>query len=88
MGIMELPVQINSRITSKNQVTIPKTVRNFLKVKPSDSIKWTINTNGQISVTKGTAELWDMVSEQEKEYGNLSTPEIDWGIDIESDDFD
>lgn len=85
---MELPVQINSRITSKNQVTIPKTVRNFLKVKPSDSIKWTINTNGQISVTKGTAELWDMVSEQEKEYGNLSTPEIDWGIDIESDDFD
>ncbi|MBB1124135.1 type II toxin-antitoxin system PrlF family antitoxin [Limosilactobacillus albertensis] len=86
--MMELPVQINSRITSKNQVTIPKTVRNFLKVKPSDSIKWTINTNGQISVTKGTAELWDMVSKQEKEYGNLSTPEIDWGTDIESDDFD
>ncbi|MBC8743741.1 type II toxin-antitoxin system PrlF family antitoxin [Lactobacillus sp. Marseille-P7033] len=86
--MMELPVQINSRITSKNQVTIPKTVRNFLKVKPSDSIEWTINTNGQVSVTKGTAELWDMVSEQEKEYGNLSTPEIDWGTDIESDDFD
>lgn len=86
--MMELPVQINSRITSKNQVTIPKTVRNFLKVKPSDSIEWTINTNGQVSVTKGTAELWTMVSEQEKEYGNLSTPEIDWGTDIESDDFD
>lgn len=86
--MMELPVQINSRITSKNQVTIPKTVRNFLKVKPSDSIKWTINANGQVSVTKGTADLWAMVSEQEKEYGNLSTPEIDWGTDIESDDFD
>ncbi|WP_302117017.1 type II toxin-antitoxin system PrlF family antitoxin [uncultured Limosilactobacillus sp.] len=86
--MMELPVQVNSRITSKNQVTIPKTVRNFLKVKPSDSIEWTINTNGQVNVTKGTAELWDMVSEQEKEYGNLSTPEIDWGTDIESDDFD
>ena len=85
--MMELPVQINSRITSKNQVTIPKTVRNFLKVKPSDSIKWTINANGQVSVTKGTADLWAMVSEQEKEYGNLSTPEIDWGTDIESDDF-
>ena len=86
--MMELPVQINSRITSKNQVTIPKTVRNFLKVKPSDSIEWTINANGQVSVTKGTTELWDTVSEQEKEYGNLSTPEIDWGTDIESDDFD
>lgn len=86
--MMEIPVQINLRITSKNQVTIPKTVRNFLKVKPSDSIEWTIDTNGQVSVTKGTAELWAMVSEQEKEYGNLSTPEIDWGTDIESDDFD
>lgn len=86
--MMELPVQINSRITSKNQVTIPKTVRNLLKVKPTDSIKWTINSHDQVSVTKGTAELWDIVSEQEKEYGNLSTPEIDWGPDIESDNFD
>lgn len=37
---------------------------------------------------KEEINLWSIVAEQEKEYGNLSTPEIDWGEDIEAMDFD
>lgn len=30
--------------------------------------------------------LWEIVAEQEKKYGSISTPEVDWGKDIELDD--
>jgi len=35
-----------------------------------------------------TDDFWSMIDEQEKKYGNISTPEVDWGKDIEADDFD
>ncbi len=28
-------------------------------------------------------KFWEIVAEQEKKYGNISTPEVDWGEDIE-----
>jgi len=33
-------------------------------------------------------DMWTIVDEQEKKYGSISTPEIDWGEDVESTDFD
>lgn len=27
--------------------------------------------------------LWEIIAEQKKKYGNTSTPEVDWGKDIE-----
>ena len=27
--------------------------------------------------------LWEIIAEQKKKYGNISTPEVDWGKDIE-----
>ncbi|HBG91411.1 AbrB family transcriptional regulator [Lactobacillus acetotolerans] len=32
--------------------------------------------------------MWDIVKAQEKKYGNLSTPEIDWGPDVGSEIID
>ena len=42
--VMEAPVQ--SAITSKGQATIPKAVRDHLKVKPGDRIKFFIDPYG------------------------------------------
>lgn len=80
---------VRSKITSKNQVTIPKTVRNLLDLQSSDVIEWKISPNGTITIIPSNKpDLWQTVAAQEKQFGNLSTPELDWGPDVESEDFD
>lgn len=80
--------KVSSKITSKNQVTIPKTVRDLLEVKSTDTIEWQIEPNGRVVIVRSKPDLWQQVDEQEKKFGNLSTTEIDWGKDVESDEFD
>lgn len=86
--VLKPTFKINSRITSKNQVTIPKSVREALNINPADSIEWDVDPSGRVIVKKTSGNLWDIVAEQEKEYGNFSTPEINWGNDLESEEFD
>lgn len=82
-------LSIVAKITSKNQITVPKEVRNKLNLKAQDSIKFTENKDGSFSMRKEKKkDLWTIVDEQEKKYGSISTPEIDWGEDIEVEDFD
>lgn len=81
-------IKVSSKITSKNQITIPKTVRELLKVKSADTIEWQIEPNGKVVITRSEPDLWQVVKEQEKEFGNLSTTEVNWGDDVESEDFD
>ena len=42
---------LNSTITSKGQVTIPKKIREFLKVGPSDKIVFTPIEDGKVLIT-------------------------------------
>lgn len=79
--------KVSSKITSKNQITVPKTVRELLKIQSADTIEWQIESNGQVMIVRGKPDLWQLVEEQEKKFGNLSTTEVDWGKDVESEDF-
>ncbi|MFT9214579.1 MAG: type II toxin-antitoxin system PrlF family antitoxin [Liquorilactobacillus nagelii] len=81
-------IKVCSKITSKNQITIPKIVREFLEVKSTDTIEWKIEPNGKVVIAKSKADLWQIINEQEKEFGNLSTAVVDWEKDLESEDFD
>lgn len=80
--------KVSSKITSKNQITIPKIVRELLKVHSADSIEWQIEPSGRVMITRSQPDLWQIIEEQESKFGNLSTTEIDWGKDVESADFD
>ena len=42
---------LNSTITSKGQVTIPKKIREFLKVRTSDKIIFTTMEDGRVLLT-------------------------------------
>lgn len=42
---------LNSTITSKGQVTIPKKIREFLKVRTSDKIVFTPIEDGKVLIT-------------------------------------
>ena len=84
-------IVVISKITAKNQVTVPKTIRDVLNVKSSDEIEWELGSDGQITVKRtstATNDFWKMVDAQEKKYGRVATPEIDWGEDVGSEDFD
>ncbi|MDN2452985.1 type II toxin-antitoxin system PrlF family antitoxin [Lactobacillus sp. UCMA15818] len=80
--------KVSSKITSKNQITVPKTVRELLKVQSADTIEWQIEPSGKVMIVRSKPDLWHLVDEQEKKFGNLSTTEVDWGKDVESEDFD
>lgn len=81
--------EVISKITSKNQTTIPKSVRNALNLNPKDSIKYIISNDGLVKLTKANSEddMWIKAYQQEQKYGSIDTPEPDWGNDIESEDF-
>ncbi|MDE3750570.1 type II toxin-antitoxin system PrlF family antitoxin [Pediococcus pentosaceus] len=83
-----IPNKVESKITSKNQVTIPKTVRDLLNLNSTDTIEWSIEPDGKITVMRSMPNLWRVVDTQEKKYGSVDTPEIDWGTDVESEGFD
>lgn len=83
--------EATSTVTTKNQTTVPKVVRQTLDLMPGDKIKYTVETNGSIRISKSkekAGNMWAKAYAQEKKYGSFDTPEIDWGDDIESEDFD
>jgi AbrB family looped-hinge helix DNA binding protein len=41
---------MDSKITSKGQATIPKSVRDFLGVKPGDKIKFLMHPDGSVVI--------------------------------------
>jgi antitoxin PrlF len=84
MKMLQEPVKVISKITSKNQVTVPQSIRKVLRVSSKDSIQWNIGKNGDVTVKNASDNLWDVVNEQKAVYGTVDTPEVDWGSDIES----
>ena len=77
-------MQVSAKITSKNQITLPKVLRDKLELGDSDkTIVFNISDNKPDTVEKlKTNNLWDIVEEQRKKYGSIDTPEIDWGSDV------
>jgi len=61
--------KVSSKITSKNQITIPKIVRELLKVHSADSIEWQIEPNGRVMITRSQPDLWQIIEEQENKFG-------------------
>ena len=47
-------------LTSKGQVTVPKRVREFLRVKPGDQLDFVIEKEGRVLVRAGTAHINDL----------------------------
>ncbi|GAF37860.1 type II toxin-antitoxin system PrlF family antitoxin [Lentilactobacillus farraginis] len=79
---------VKAILTSKKQVTIPKTIREILKINSHDTIDFEVLPNNEVRIKSANPSLWETMREQEKVYGNVSTDEVDWGKNIESEDFD
>ena len=47
-------------ITSKGQVTVPKVIRDFLRVKPGDPINFVIEDGGRVVVRPSTMDVRDL----------------------------
>ena len=77
-------MQVSAKITSKNQITLPKILREKLELGDSEkTIVFNISDDKPVTVEKlKTNNLWDIVEEQRKKYGSIDTPEIDWGSDV------
>lgn len=81
---------VTAKITSKNQVTIPKSIRTALDIKSHDHIIFYTNEQGDVvikSVDKKKA-FWEKVEEQQATYGSIDDKEMTWGEDLEAEDFD
>lgn len=61
-------------------MTIPHTVREFLKVGVNDKIKWTIKLekNGEIIISVAHPGLWDIIRSQQERLGSIDVSEFDW----------
>jgi AbrB family looped-hinge helix DNA binding protein len=57
---MEVRTLPTTTLTSKGQVTIPKSVREFLRVKPGDRLDFVISDDGLVFVRPGTGRAEDL----------------------------
>jgi len=58
-----------SKITTKGQITIPKKVREFLKVTTSDKVEFTLLENGKVLLTSeqnSARELFGMLKHRKQ----------------------
>lgn len=67
-----------STLTAKNQITIPKIIRKFLNIKPTDIISWDIGENNTVVVSALKKDIWGIIEEQAKEYGDIDVSEFEW----------
>lgn len=77
---MQKAINIKAKLSSKNQLTVPKVVRDTLGLSDQDKVIFRLD-NGTVTLKKDN-DFWNEVKQQEQIYGNLSTNELDWGPDI------
>ena len=73
---------ITSTITSKGQITIPKQIREFLKVEASDQVVFVPLDNGKVLMTSkhnSVEDLFGMLKHRKKKKA-VSTQEIEYAI--------
>ena len=65
---------MHSRLTSKSQTTIPKRVRDRLRLKPGDAVKYEIEGD-RVILTKAAAIDLAHLAQLEKTLSEWDTPE-------------
>lgn len=80
---------ITAKMTSKNQVTVPKAIRDLLELRKSDTLEFIINEDNSVSIKRkqDASNLWEIVDKQKDKYGSYDTP-INWGNDVEMEKID
>jgi AbrB family looped-hinge helix DNA binding protein len=65
---------MHSRLTSKSQTTIPKRVRDLLRLKPGDVVKYEFE-DGRVILSKAAAIDMTHLAQLEKTLSEWDTPE-------------
>ncbi|WP_211089330.1 MULTISPECIES: AbrB family transcriptional regulator [Lactobacillaceae] len=74
---MQDAIRIKAKLSSKNQLTVPKAIRDSLGLADQDKVVFQL-INGTVTLKKDN-DFWTDVKKQAQTYGNLSTDELDWG---------
>lgn len=80
----------SAKITSKNQITIPKEVRDKLGVTVHDELVFEYDNQKNFIVKKKKQpnDFWEIVAAQEVKYGSVEAPAVEWGEDVGSEVID
>lgn len=72
-----------AKISSKNQITIPKQIRNKLDIQAEDELAFEVYEDGNIILKKNNKNnFWNIIEEQQELYGILIEDEVEWGDDV------
>jgi antitoxin PrlF len=66
-----------AKLTSKGQVTIPKTIRDQLNLEPGVTLRFTVDPSGRIIVTPLTLGIEDLIGILPKPQKALTLEEIE-----------
>jgi antitoxin PrlF len=74
-----IPATAEAKVTSKGQVTLPKAVRNQLRIGAGSRLRFTVGTDGKAQVEKvmySLDDLWKMAAAREKPKSRMSFEEM------------
>lgn len=70
--------KVESKVTSKGQVTIPKRIRDALKLTPGSAVEFRVGTDGNIVIVKAGPQRKAGISRFQRVRG---TADIKWNTD-------
>ncbi|UUX33831.1 AbrB/MazE/SpoVT family DNA-binding domain-containing protein [Fundicoccus culcitae] len=74
---------ISAKLSSKNQITIPREIRAKLGIQMHDEIAFEILESGHILLKKKIIDdFWSQVAEHQAQYGLFEDDAVDWGADM------
>lgn len=84
---MDKKVQVSAKMTSKNQITVPKSVRQKLGLKENKKVIFEFTPEGEIKVTSEKNNLdfegfWKHELAVAEEYTSYDTEIVDFGEDV------
>ncbi|MBI1731698.1 MAG: type II toxin-antitoxin system PrlF family antitoxin [Gammaproteobacteria bacterium] len=71
---------MTATLTSKGQVTVPKKIREILKLRPGDRLDFLVETDGTVRIAPVTASVKDLKGIVPKPSKSLSLEEMDRAI--------
>jgi AbrB family looped-hinge helix DNA binding protein len=69
-----------ARMTSKGQITVPKDIRQKLRLKPGDRVRFIVEDDGRVRLLPAKRDVSELMGILPKPKRSFSTEEIDEAI--------
>jgi AbrB family looped-hinge helix DNA binding protein len=83
IGVAPISRSHTTKVTTKGQITVPKQIREHLKLTKGDRIEFLIGVNGKVTIMPATADVQELKGMVAKPTKTVTVAEMNQAIETE-----